>query len=416
MDSDRARREALRVFRWLLAVRLALLGLGSLAMLGLGAARWTAALRLAPTLLLALLVLPRWFERALGRRFLALALGVYVLIESLLSIAFFFDRLPLALRALSQLEQAPPGLLRTVHAEPFFFLLIPLVLLAWGYGRRGALWGSGWASFLHLATGYWARQQDLVAHGFWVGAFTRVLLLFVVPLIVGVLAERERREHAQLELAHQRLRRHAATVEQLATSRERNRLARDLHDTLAHSLSALAVQLEALRAQLAHEPQAAGEKLSQIAGLAHSGLDEARRAIQALRREPVQALGLDGALREVVDAFQARTGVQASLTVAGGEPDLTTEESAALFRIAEEALANIERHASAAQVAVRLDRGSDRIDLVLRDDGLGFDPRAVDPAHYGLAGMRERAELIGAALEVHSRPGGGTEIRCSLPR
>jgi signal transduction histidine kinase len=240
--------------------------------------------------------------------------------------------------------------------------------------------------------------------------------LYLVPFIVAALAERERQQHAELEAAHQRLRRHAATVEQLAVSRERNRLARDLHDTLAHSLSALTVQLEALRVLMANDPKAAEEAVDELSALARRGLEDSRRAIQALRTGPVETVGLDGALRDTLRAFQARTGVMASLSVAGDESDLTAEEAQALYRIAEEALSNVERHASARQVTVRLARGMDRIDLVIRDDGVGFEPASVDLDHYGLTGMRERAAMIGATLEVTSHPGGGAEIWCTLKR
>ena len=300
--------------------------------------------------------------------------------------------------------------------EPFFFLLIPLVLLAWGYGRRGAVWGSTWATILHLGTGLWALQQDLLARGFFVRALIRIALLYLVPLMVSVLAQRERQQHAELEAAHQRLRRHTATVEQLAVSRERNRLARELHDTLAHSLAALSVQLEALRTLLAHDPAAAQDRLNDVTALARSGLEESRQAIQALRTDPLKTLGLVGALRGMLQAFQARTGVQADLRVAGKELDLTDEEAQTLFRIAEETLTNVERHAAAQRVAVRLAFGHDRIDLMIQDDGVGFDPAAVDPDRYGLTGMRERAAMIGATLKVNSRPGRGAKIWCSLER
>jgi signal transduction histidine kinase len=256
MDPSLARREALRIFRLVLVIKLVILALGFLAVLGLGVpARLGMLLRAAPTLLVILVALPSWLERVLGRSFLALTLGLDVLVESLESIPFFFERSPIELSQLGLSEEATRYLLTTARLEPFFFLLIPLVLLAWGYGQRGALWGSTWATVLHLGTGFWALQQDLLNRGFFIGAVTRIVLLYTVPLIVSILAERERQQHAQLEVAHQRLRRHAATVEQLAISRERNRLARELHDTLAHSLSALSVQLEALRTLLATTQQ-----------------------------------------------------------------------------------------------------------------------------------------------------------------
>ena len=410
-------REALRIFRLTLIIKIAFLGLGLLVALGLGTpAQLALLLRATPTLLLALLVLPSWLERALGRRFLALGLALDVFFESLLSAPFFFERRFFWLEHLNLQEPVARHLMEAPLTEPFFFLLIPLVLLAWGYGRRGAVWGSTWATILHLGTGFWALQQDILAQGFFARALIRIALLYLVPLIVSILAQRERKQHAELEAAHQRLRRHAATVEQLAVSRERNRLARDLHDTLAHSLTALTVQLEALRTLLIHDPAAAQDKLDEISALARDGLEEARQAIKALRTDPLKTMGLVGALRSTLRAFQARTGVQANFSIAGREPDLTDEEAQALFRIAEEALTNVERHAAAQQVTVRLAFGNDRIDLVIQDDGVGFDPAAVDPDRYGLTGMQERAAMIGATLKVNSRPGGGTRIWCSLER
>lgn len=417
VDQSLARREALRIFRLVLVVQLAFLGLSFLALLGLGGTAHLGVLfRAIPTLVLALLFLPPWLEKVLDRYFLAVGLGLQIFFSSIETAYLFVDwpvarlsQMGIPQEILEYFAVAPP-------IEPFFFLLIPLVLLAWGYGRRGALLGSSWAAFLHLSIGLGVTSQAGYPRLFFAQALMRIALLVLVPFIVSVLAERERQQHAELEAAHERLRRHAATVEQLAISRERNRLARDLHDTLAHSLSALTVQLQALRTLLANDPGAAGEAVDELSVLARRGLEDSRRAIQALRSGPVETLGLDGALRDTLQAFQARTGVQTKLSIAGDESDLTTEEAQALFRIAEEALSNVERHASARQVTVRLARGVDRIDLVIHDDGVGFDPATVDVHHYGLTGMRERAAMIGARLEISSHPGGGSEVWCSLPR
>ena len=417
MDQTLARREALRIFRLVLIVQLVFLGVSFLALWKLGAGAWSAfLLRASPTLLLSLLFLPPWLERVFGRFFLAVGLGLHIFFSSI-ETAYLFVEQPFS--RLADLD-LPPGIIQNLTEaqpiEPFFFLLIPLVLLAWAYGRRGALLGSTWAAVLHLGIGVLVSSQAGYSQFFFAQALTRIALLYLVPFIVGALAERERQQHAQLEAAHQRLRRHAATVEQLAVSRERNRLARDLHDTLAHSLSALTVQLEALRILLTNDPKAAEEGVDELAALARQGLEDSRRAIQALRTGPVETVGLEGALRDTLQAFRARTGANASLSVAGDESDLTGEEAQALFRIAEEALSNVERHASAQQVSVRLDRGIDRIDLVIRDDGVGFEPATVDLDHYGLTGMRERAAMIDATLEVSSHPGGGAEIWCTLKR
>jgi signal transduction histidine kinase len=417
MDQSLARREALRIFRVVLIVQLVFLALSFLALPRLGAeARVGVLMRAIPTLILALLFLPSWLEAFLGRSFLAVGLGLSVLFSSLEMTHLFTDisdsrlsEFALPLELIRPLTEAPV-------VEPFFFLLIPLVLLAWGYGRRGALLGSSWATVLHLVTSLWVLPEGGFSRMFAAQAFMRVVLLYLVPLIVSVLAERERQQHARMEKAHQRLRRHAAAMEQLAVSRERNRMARDLHDTLAHSLSALTVQLEALRTLMANDPGAARASVDDVAELAKRGLEESRQAIQALRTGPVETLGLTGALREAIEALQERTGAQASLSTAGEESLLTPEEAQVLYRIAEEALSNIERHASAQQVNVRLDCGANRIDLVIWDDGVGFDPASVELERYGLTGMRERAAIIGASVEVNSRPGGGTEVWCALER
>jgi signal transduction histidine kinase len=421
VDQSLARREALRIFRIVLIVQLAFLGLSFVAALGLrGRAGIALLLRATPTLLLALLFLPPWLERVLGRYFLAVGLSLHVLIASLETAYLFVERPLSGLVGLGLPPEVAQQLAMAPTIEPFFFLLIPLVLLAWGYGRRGALLGSTWAAFLHLAVGVWVVSLSGYRPLFFAQALARIALLYLVPLIVSVLAVRERRQHAQVQAAHQRLRRHAATVEQLAVSRERNRLARDLHDTLAHTLSALTVQLEALRTLLANDPAAtqgaAREAVDDLVGQARRGLDESRKAIQALRTDRVDTVGLVGALRDMLQSFQARTGVQARLSVAGQSPDLTTTEAQTLFRIAEEALTNVERHAAAQQVEVRLACGSDRLDLVIRDDGVGFDPAVIDASRYGLTGMQERAGIIGATLEVDSHPGGGTELWCTLKR
>ena len=417
MDQPLARREALRIFRLLLIVQLVFVGVGIMGQVRYGSgAEWGFGVRILPTLLLAVLFLPPWLEDVFGRFYLALGLGLLVLFSSL-DTAYLFPEWMVSRLAsagipadlIQQLILAPP-------IEPFFFLLIPLVLLAWGYGRTGALLGSTLAAALHLGVVLGLAWVSGPAPLLWAQLVARIVLIFFVPLIVSVLAERERQQHGQLETAYNRLRRHTAAMEQLAVSRERNRLARDLHDTLAHSLSALTVQLEALRALLAHDPEQAQAAVDEITDLARGGLEESRQAIQALRSGRVETLGLTGAVRDMVQVVQMRNGVQAELIVAGDEPDLTREEAQALFRIAEESLTNIDRHAAATQVMVRLAYGADRIDLVIKDDGRGFDPEAVGPEHFGLTGMAERAEMAGASLKVRSRPQGGTEVWCTLER
>lgn len=410
-------RDALRIFRITIAVKLVFAILGLPASIGLyGKPGIGILVRGAPLLILAAMVLIPWVEHVLGRALLAVVLALDVFTHSLQSAPLFFSNPEFWLDRLAISREIVESLVQALPTEPFFFLLIPLLLFAWGYGRRGALWGSTWAAVLHLGIGIWAMEMNFLARPFFVVAAARIALLYLVPLIVSVLAERERRQHAELSQAHHRLQRHATTVEQLAISRERNRLARDLHDTLAHSLSAITVQLEALRTLMTNDPQSAQELVQDISALARRGLEESRQAIQALRSDPVETLGLAGAIREQLRTLRARAGIHAELGVAGNPQDLTAAENEGLYRIAEEALSNIERHASAKQVKVQLAFGVDRTDLVIQDDGTGFDSSTVGPDSFGLTGMRERAEILGATLDVNTAPGQGTEVWCSLPR
>ena len=371
---------------------------------------------LVPTLVMLALTTVPVFDRALGSAHLAVVLALDVFITSMQAMPLLFLKYADRLDQLSMAGIPVQKLIQVSVAEPFLLVLIPIILLAWAYGRRGSLWGSTWATLLHVSGGYWMMRSELLDRGHLLGELLRIGLIYLVPLIVSMLARRERRQVEELEAAHARLRRHTATVEQLAVSRERNRLARELHDTLAHSLAALTVHLGALRTLLDHDPKAAEEATDRALQVAREGLEESRQAIQALREEPLVTLGLVAAVRAEVESFENRLGVATSLTVAGQEGELTADEARALFRIMEEALANVERHASADEVTVQLVFGTDRIDVAIQDDGVGFETSEVDPNRYGLIGMRERAAMIGAELAVRSLPGRGTEVWCSLQR
>lgn len=219
-----------------------------------------------------------------------------------------------------------------------------------------------------------------------------------------------------------RIERMAEEARHAAVTRERLRMARDLHDTLAHSLMALLTQLRLLRklkGKLAADEFDA--ELARAEQVAASGLGEARAAITQLRHGTVREQGLGAALRELVSRFGERTGVAATLRARGWAADLADARAETLYRIVEEALRNVERHAHARAVTVEIDDEptapassadpTPRARVVVRDDGVGFDTAAPRPGHYGLLGIREQAELIGANLQVHSAPGRGTEVR-----
>ena len=220
-----------------------------------------------------------------------------------------------------------------------------------------------------------------------------------------------------------RIERLADDARHAAVTRERLRLARDLHDTLAHSLMALLTQIRLVRKLRSRWPESELEaELARAEAVAASGLTEARAAITQMRQSSVRETGLGPALRELLGRFSERTGVAATLRAEPEAAGLADERAEPVFRIAEEALHNVERHALAQGLTLRLgvvavpagepaDAGAaQRFCLEITDDGVGFDPAVPRPGHYGLRGIEEQAALIGARLELHSQPGQGTRI------
>jgi signal transduction histidine kinase len=220
-----------------------------------------------------------------------------------------------------------------------------------------------------------------------------------------------------------RIERMADDARHAAVTRERLRMARDLHDTLAHSLMALLTQIRLVRKLRTRLPDEELEaELARAEDVAASGLTEARAAITQMRHNGVRETGLGPALQGLLARFQERTGVAAALEAEPDAAELASERAETAFRIAEEALHNVERHAQARHLTLQLsvtppaDSGPAqasaplRLRLSIRDDGVGFDPSSPRPGHYGLRGIAEQAELMGADLEVHSQPDKGTQI------
>lgn len=207
----------------------------------------------------------------------------------------------------------------------------------------------------------------------------------------------------------------ARDARQAAVTRERLRIARDLHDTLAHSLMALLTQVRLVRKLRTRLPEAELDaELGRAEAVAATGLAEARAAIGQIRGSGVRDSGLGPALQELVRRFAERTGIPVQCSLAPEADALADERAETVFRIVEEALRNVERHAQARQVHLGLQCEGDgehtRVLLRVADDGLGFDPAQPKPGHFGLRGMQEQAVLIQAALQVRSAPGRGCEV------
>ncbi|WP_432548683.1 sensor histidine kinase [Kineococcus sp. SYSU DK004] len=195
---------------------------------------------------------------------------------------------------------------------------------------------------------------------------------------------------------------------------ERVRLAREVHDTLAQGLVGVLTQVEAAQ-RCEGLPPAAGARLERAAALARATVADARRSLHGLRPAPLEHEGLVAALRAVVDRWAGDAGVPAELVVDREPRDLPTAVEVALLRAAQEALANVARHAAARRVVVSLAPMGDVVALDVRDDGRGFDPSAVPPASLGLVGLRERVQELGGAVDVESAPGAGTALSVRVP-
>jgi len=200
-----------------------------------------------------------------------------------------------------------------------------------------------------------------------------------------------------------------------AIVRERLKIARDLHDTLAHSMMAMLSEVRLLRKLQAHDPKSLPDELARAEEVAHEGLNEARTAITQMRLNAVRDTGLGPALAKAFDRFVDRTGMALKFDADPEAARFGDERAETLFRMAEEALRNIERHARASQVTVTLTMQEDaRIALRIEDDGIGFDASQTLPGHYGLVGLREQAQLIDADLQIRSAPKEGTAVTATL--
>jgi signal transduction histidine kinase len=211
-----------------------------------------------------------------------------------------------------------------------------------------------------------------------------------------------------------RLRLRRAEGEFRAVLGERNRIAREIHDTLAQGYVGISVQLEVLSELLRHKKtEAAAEHLNLTRGYVREGLAEARQSIWALRSQDAGETTLPVRLRRMVEA-EGSHGLEARFSLFGAYRPLPPETEREFLRVAQEAIHNVKKHAGARHLFVQLEYGQEEIALEVRDDGRGFaanEEMKSTLGHYGLTGMRERAAAIGGTLEVTSEPGVGTTVR-----
>ena len=203
-------------------------------------------------------------------------------------------------------------------------------------------------------------------------------------------------------------------AQQAATLAERQRLARELHDSVTQTLFSASLIAEALPGLQERRPEDARRRLQELRELTRGALAEMRTLLLELRPATLTEVGLDDLFRQLAEAVVGRARLPVSVDVQGCGP-LPPDVQVAVFRLAQEALNNVAKHAQAECGAIYARYSPDRIELRISDDGCGFDPAAVPPGHMGMGGMRERAASIGARLAITSQPGRGTQVRVVWP-
>jgi signal transduction histidine kinase len=408
----------LPVFRLLTAIRLALTALGSLEGVGGGPfadlqyGRSMAIYNLIDVVvLLGYLSWPK-LQKWLGRAYLPV--GVFLASAG-----------PILVQHLVRQQADLLDLRNVVHAWQLLpALLIPLFIVAWQYNFTKVVVFSVGTTVVDVILTRWLIPVEsirslassdspiaLMFLGIMGVLINRMAIFIAVGFMVTRLMRTQREQRTALLQANVKLTHYATTLEQLSTSRERNRLARELHDTLAHTLSALAVQLGAVDALWDESEPEARALLTQSLTATRIGLTETRRALQDLRASPLEDLGIALALRALAESAAARNGIAVEVEIAEHLDALSPAQEQCLYRVTQEALENVSRHAAARHATLRLEQENDHLTLTVSDDGQGFDLNAAEPEqHLGLRGMRERADMVGGTLTVQSAVGQGTTV------
>ncbi len=244
----------------------------------------------------------------------------------------------------------------------------------------------------------------------------RVVQMVILAVVITYLVNIQNRQNSSLRAANAKLVRYVGVVEELTISQERNRLARELHDTLAHTLSAASVQLEAADSLWKSDRDTSHTALTQAMTITRDGLAETRRALKALRASPLDDLGFTLALNELGEQMRQRSGARVSINLPPEFGPLPSEIEQTLYRAAQEAFENIVRHAHATHVDVALSQNSSMVSMAISDNGKGFDVVTArnNPERFGLNGIVERVEALNGRVSITSRSGEGTCISVEM--
>ncbi|MEQ8382251.1 MAG: sensor histidine kinase [Coleofasciculus sp. A1-SPW-01] len=233
-----------------------------------------------------------------------------------------------------------------------------------------------------------------------------LVLVFLQLLVDAVLAERRSRD--ELAQANAQLRRYAIRIEDMATLQERNRIAREIHDSLGHSLITFNLHLEAALRLMESNPAEAKDFLLEVKQVAATALQDVRQSVATLRSNPLQGQSLEDAIASLIQEFHKSTGILPDCQINLSHP-VTPDVKMASYRIIQESLTNIYKHAKATEVSIQIWTDS-RFHLMIQDNGRGFDVMQ-NTTGFGLQGMRERTQALGGSFTINTAPGQGCQVR-----
>jgi signal transduction histidine kinase len=290
----------------------------------------------------------------------------------------------------------------------FFFYILALEAVMSFPTRAAIAWIAGFYIIDSLSALWSQGGQGITGVLFYAAAFM-LTAVFGYALRQTEIARLKNEELLKELKATQR------QLQNMAVTEERTRMAREMHDSLGHRLTVSIVQLEGAQRLIPTDPARAARMIGTMRDEMKEALAELRRTVSALRAPIVGDLPLDIALATLSQTFQQNTGIPTHFSVSPGFPGLPETHRLALYRAAQEALTNIQRHAMARNAWLDLKTDGEKITLVMQDDGKGIDNQSVNGASSGLIGLRERAEQLGGEMRWVERQGGGTQLIFTVP-
>ncbi|MBN2044139.1 MAG: sensor histidine kinase [Anaerolineales bacterium] len=344
-------------------------------------------------------------------------LGIYVLIGAEMAFQDRFTTIPGVFFYISLLTMTTSSLY-FFNVEPGLYLVIFFVISAQAMMMLPRPWGAVWILVLAgisaltftMKEGIQSALMLMLIYGggyLFFGIFGRVML------DSRLATERSEKLYAELQTAHAQLQDSIQRMEELAVTKERNRLAREMHDSIGHRLTVSAVQLEGAQRLVSKNPEKAEDMIGTVREEVKNALSELRQTVTALRQPIEIDLPLNQSLERLASSFETVSGLDIQLALST-LPPLSDQYRHIIYRTVQEGLTNIQRHAKATIAWIYLTQSLDKISLIISDNGKGFPPDPISNG-YGMRGITERVALVGGECKFEEHTSGGAQITIYLP-